>query len=243
MLLTTEGLSKQYRRGAVVVDALKDISLEVEERAFVTVTGPSGSGKTTLLLTLAGLLRPSSGTVTFRGQPLASLTDAQWAEFRSKNLGFVMQNFSLVPYLSAAENVALPLAVAKVSGLEQRKKAASMLERVGLSDRANHLPRELSAGQQQRVAIARALASSPSLVLADEPTGNLDPLLAREVLGLLKRLNKEDKMSILMVTHSPEAAEAGTARLHLESGQVASARGAVRYGRTARPAVEASEPA
>lgn len=243
MLLTTEGLSKQYRRGAVVVDALKDISLEVEERAFVTVTGPSGSGKTTLLLTVAGLLRPSSGTVTFRGKSLAGLTDAQWAEFRSKNLGFVMQNFSLVPYLSAAENVALPLAVAKVSGPEQRKKAASMLERVGLSDRANHLPRELSAGQQQRVAIARALASSPSLVLADEPTGNLDPMLAREVLGLLKRLNKEDKMSILMVTHSPEAAEAGTARLHLEAGQVASARGAVRYGRSARPAIEAGEPA
>jgi putative ABC transport system ATP-binding protein len=170
------------------------------------------------------------------------LTDAQWAEFRSKNLGFVMQNFSLVPYLTAAENVALPLAVGKASAMEQRKQAASMLERVGLSDRANHLPRELSAGQQQRVAIARALASSPSLVLADEPTGNLDPLLAREVLGLLKRLNQEDRMSILMVTHSPEAAEAGTARLHLEAGRVASARGAVRYGRSARPAIEASDP-
>lgn len=242
MLLTTEGLTKKYRRGDVTVDALKDISLEVEERAFVTVTGPSGSGKTTLLLTLAGLLRPTSGTVTFRGESLAGLTDAQWAEFRSKNLGFVMQNFSLVPYLTAAENVALPLAVGKASAMEQRKQAASMLERVGLSDRANHLPRELSAGQQQRVAIARALASSPSLVLADEPTGNLDPLLAREVLGLLKRLNQEDRMSILMVTHSPEAAEAGTARLHLEAGRVASARGAVRYGRSARPAIEASDP-
>jgi len=243
MLLTTEGLCKQYRRGGVTVDALKDISLEVEEGAFVTVTGPSGSGKTTLLLTLAGLLRPSGGNVTFRGQSLSGLSDAEWAEFRSRNLGFVMQNFSLVPYLTAAENVALPLSVGKVPGADQRLRAAALLERVGLSDRADHLPRELSAGQQQRVAIARALASSPALVLADEPTGNLDPLLAREVLGLLKRLNEEEHMAILMVTHSPEAAEAGTARLHLEAGRVASARGAVRYGRSARPAIEAGDPA
>ena len=154
------------------------------------------------------------------------MSDAEWAAFRRKNLGFVMQNFSLVPYLSALENVCLPLAVSRVPKGEQRRRADELLDRVGLSDRAEHLPRELSAGQQQRVAIARALAGSPSLVLADEPTGNLDPQLSRDVLGLLQALNREQGMAILMVTHSPEAAAAGTARIHLEAGRIVSAQGA-----------------
>jgi putative ABC transport system ATP-binding protein len=227
MLVATQGLSKRYRRGDVAVDALRDVTLSVEEGAFVAVTGPSGSGKTTLLLTIAGLLRPTAGRISFRGESLEGLSDAAWARFRSRNLGFVMQNFSLVPYLTAEENVALPLAMAGAGRAAQRTRAGELLERVGLLDRASHLPRELSAGQQQRVAIARALASSPALVLADEPTGNLDPLLARDVLGLLRRLNEEEGTAVLMVTHSPEAAAVGTARLHLEAGRVAAARGAL----------------
>lgn len=220
MLLTTRGLSKRYGRGKVVVDALKNVSFSVEDKAFVTVTGPSGAGKTTLLLTLAGLLRPSEGEIRFRGEALHDFGDAEWAGFRRENLGFVMQNFSLVPYLSALDNVTLPMTLAGLPRDEQRKRAQALLERVDLGARASHLPRELSAGQQQRVAIARALANEPALVLADEPTGNLDPALAEEVLALLTALNRESGMAILMVTHSPRAAAAGTARIHIEAGQV-----------------------
>ncbi|MDF1701263.1 MAG: ABC transporter ATP-binding protein [Planctomycetota bacterium] len=223
MLLTTENLGKRYERRGVAVDALRAVDLEIEERAFVAVTGPSGSGKTTLLLTLAGLLKPTAGRIRFRDKQLEGFSDAQWASFRHANLGFVMQNFSLVPYLSARENVTLPLAIAGSKGAAQKKRATELLERVGLGDRASHLPRELSAGQQQRVAIARALANEPALVLADEPTGNLDPALATDVLDLLRSLNEESGTAILMVTHSPEAARAGTHRVHIEDGLVVDA--------------------
>jgi putative ABC transport system ATP-binding protein len=226
MLLAAQDLSKHYRRGDVEVKALDRVSLEVEEGAFVTVTGPSGSGKTTLLLTLAGLLRPTSGRISFRDRSLENLSDARWAAFRQENLGFVMQNFSLVPYLTALENVALPLALRGAPREEQRRRAGELLERVGLDARTEHLPRELSAGQQQRVAIARALAGSPALVLADEPTGNLDPALARDVLALLRSLHAGG-LAILMVTHSPEAAASGTARVHLEAGRIAAAQGSM----------------
>ena len=223
MLLQTEGLGKRYQRRDVSVDALIGVDLAIEERSFVTVTGPSGSGKTTLLLTLAGLLKPTAGRIRFRDTQLEGFSDAQWAAFRHANLGFVMQNFSLVPYLSARENVTLPLVISGASAKAQRERALSLLERVGLADRAEHLPRELSAGQQQRVAIARALANDPALVLADEPTGNLDPALATDVLGLLQDLNAESGTAILMVTHSPEAARAGTHRVHIEAGRVVEA--------------------
>jgi putative ABC transport system ATP-binding protein len=220
MLLTTEGLRKRYVRGDVCVDALADVSIAVPEGSFTTITGPSGCGKTTLLLTLAGLLTPSGGRIVWRGTPIEDQGDAAWASFRRRQLGFVMQSFSLVPYLTALDNVALPLSVGGAPAGERRTRAALLLDRVGLAGRAEHLPRELSAGQQQRVAIARALAGSPALVLADEPTGNLDPALARDVLGLLKALNQEDGLTILMVTHSPEAADVGTQRIHLEAGRV-----------------------
>jgi putative ABC transport system ATP-binding protein len=219
VLLHTEGLSKRYERRGVRVDALKDLNLDIEERSFVTVTGPSGSGKTTLLLTLAGLLKPSGGTIRFRDTQVERFSDAQWAAFRHQHLGFVMQNFSLVPYLSARENITLPMAIGGVKRAEQRTRAAALLDRVGLGDRMEHLPRELSAGQQQRVAIARALANEPALVLADEPTGNLDPALAGHVLELLSALNEEHGTAILMVTHSPDAAAAGSHRVHIEAGQ------------------------
>ena len=223
MLLTTAGLGKRYQRRDVSVDALIDVDLHIEERSFVTVTGPSGSGKTTLLLTLAGLLKPTAGRIRFRDKQLEGFSDAEWAAFRHENLGFVMQNFSLVPYLTARENVTLPLIISGASKKAQRERALALLERVGLGDRAEHLPRELSAGQQQRVAIARALANDPALVLADEPTGNLDPALADDVLQLLGALNEESGTAILMVTHSPTAAEAGTHRVHIEAGRVVEA--------------------
>ncbi len=218
-VLEARGLSKQYRRGDVAVDALRGVDLVVPEGAFVTVTGPSGSGKTTLLLTLAGLLKPSAGTVRFRGAALDGQSDALWARFRRRHLGFVMQSFSLVPYLSARENVMLPLALLGRARREQYERAEALLARVGLEHRALHLPRELSAGQQQRVAIARALANAPALLLADEPTGNLDPALAGEVLELLAGVNAESGTAILMVTHSPQAAAAGTHRVHLDEGR------------------------
>jgi putative ABC transport system ATP-binding protein len=220
MLLVTEDLRKRYARGDVSVDALAGVSISVPEGSFTTITGPSGCGKTTLLLTLAGLLTPSAGRILWRGTPVHDQGDAAWAAFRRKHLGFVMQNFSLVPYLTALDNVALPLSVGGVGAAERRERAALLLDRVGLSGRSEHLPRELSAGQQQRVAIARALAAGPALVLADEPTGNLDPALAHDVLALLGALNREDGLAILMVTHSPEAARAGTQRIHLEAGRV-----------------------
>lgn len=220
MLLQTVGLAKRYQRGDVSVDALVDVTLDIEEGAFVTVTGPSGSGKTTLLLTLAGLLRPTSGTIRFRDRQLEGLSDTAWADFRRTTLGFVMQNFSLVPYLSAIKNVMLPMALAGIPKRERVDRATALLDRVDLGGRAEHLPRELSAGQQQRVAIARALANEPALVLADEPTGNLDPALATDVLELLTTLNREDGMAILMVTHSPQAADAGTSRIHIDGGRV-----------------------
>ncbi|MDJ0973652.1 MAG: ABC transporter ATP-binding protein [Planctomycetota bacterium] len=219
MLLTTENLCKRYERNEVAVDALLNVAIGIPEGAFVTVTGPSGSGKTTLLLTLAGLLTPTAGRIQFRDTELTALTDAKLAAFRRDHMGFVMQNFSLVPYLSARENVALPIALGRKVGKDQLQRADQLLDRVGLADRAAHLPRELSAGQQQRVAIARSLANEPDLVLADEPTGNLDPRLARDILDLLEALNG-DGMTILMVTHSPEAAARGTQRVHLERGQI-----------------------
>jgi len=220
-LLEARGLTKRYLRGEVVVDALAGVDLVVPERAFVTVTGPSGSGKTTLLLTLAGLLSPTAGTIRFRDRALEQISDARWAAFRRDHLGFVMQNFSLVPYLSARENVALPMTLRGLSRPARLERADRLLAQVGLDRRGLHLPRELSAGQQQRVAIARALANGPDLLLADEPTGNLDPALAREVLEILGRLNAEQGTAILMVTHSPEAARAGNLRVHLEDGRVA----------------------
>ena len=220
MLLSARAISKRYQRAEVSVDALVHLDLDVQERDFVTLTGPSGSGKTTLLLILAGLLRPSTGEIQFRGRQIEGLSDAAWASFRREELGFVMQNFSLVPYLSALKNVALPMALSGIPKDQRMDRAKALLARVDLADRDDHLPRELSAGQQQRVAIARALANEPSLVLADEPTGNLDPALAKDVLALLATLNREDGTAVLMVTHSPEAAAVGNARVHLEAGRV-----------------------
>ena len=220
MLLRVEKISKKYLHTDGPVNALKDITFNIEEGMFVTITGPSGAGKSTLLLTLGGLIHPTSGRIFFRDQTLYPSSHNGLAGFRCKHVGFVMQNFSLIPYLSALRNVMIPLSLQKMDKDVQRKRAIDLLDSVGLKGRINHLPRELSAGQQQRVAIARAIANNPSLILADEPTGNLDPSLAQEILELLRILNVEKGITVIMVTHSPAAAAFGKVRIRLVEGRL-----------------------
>lgn len=220
MLLRVDKLSKQYSHKDGPVDALKDISLNITEGSFVTITGPSGSGKTTLLLALSGLIRPTSGHITFKEQALETATDNELAQFRKNHVGFVMQNFSLIPYLTAMRNVMIPLSLQNIDYSRQLSLASAVLELVGLENRINHLPRELSAGEQQRVAIARALVNKPSIIFADEPTGNLDPALATEILEFLKDINQTKNITILMVTHSPIAAEYGDTKIKLKNGYI-----------------------
>ncbi len=221
-IISTNNLTKTYSHKDGMVDAIKNISLDVEKGSFVTITGPSGSGKTTLLLTLAGLIRPTFGSFSFLEQDLTNVHDSELAKFRRKNVGFIMQSFALIPYLTSIQNVMLPLALIKTSKLKQREEAISVLESVGLGKRLNHLPRELSAGQQQRVAIARAMVNSPSVIFADEPTGNLDPTLSIEILDFLKEINQKNNITVIMVTHSPVAAAYGTVKIHLDNGQISS---------------------
>jgi putative ABC transport system ATP-binding protein len=215
-LLENAGKAYTSRRGTVY--ALRDVSLEIPTGSCVTITGPSGSGKTTLLLTLGGLIRPTSGRVLFQGVDLGGLSDAKLAKYRNQKVGFVLQTFNLVPYLSALENVMVPMMFTNGSSNGLAGRARDLLGRLGLGDRADHLPRELSVGQQQRVAIARALGNDPEVILADEPTGNLDPCLATEVLETLRELHEKDGRTVIMVTHSPEAARIGNRRLHLIEG-------------------------
>ena len=220
MILQIENLIKSYNNNGSSVYAINDVSFEISKGDFVTITGPSGSGKTTLLLILGGLLKPSSGNILFNGKNLNTNIDNELADFRSENIGFVMQNFALIPYLNAVENIELALALSIKEKNNQKELASHLLEIVGLKDRMNHFPRQLSAGQQQRVAIARALANKPQIILADEPTGNLDPGLSIEILSLLNDINKKENITILMVTHSPEAAKFGNSRIHLDEGKI-----------------------
>jgi len=220
MILKTNNLCKKYQHQDGVVNALNEVSFEVNEGDFVTITGASGSGKTTLLLSLAGLIKSTSGQININGFEVESASDQKMCDFRQKHIGFVMQSFALIPYLTAIENVMLPLAISKMKTSEKYKKALELLQLVGLENRKNHYPKELSAGQQQRVAIARALVNNPTLILADEPTGNLDPTLSVDILKLLKKINQEEKITILMVTHSPLAAEFGNLKIKLADGEL-----------------------
>ena len=220
MIFDVRKVCKRYLHADGPVDALKDVDLQVEPGRFVTITGRSGSGKSTLLMTLGGLIHPTSGEMYFREQALHAMSDGELAAFRREHVGFVMQNFSLVPYLTAIQNVMMPLAWKREDRGSQRERARAILDGVDLGPRANHLPRELSGGQQQRVAIARAFANDPDLILADEPTGNLDPSLSEDILGLLESLNKERGTTIIMVTHSPEAAARGNVRVHIDAGRI-----------------------
>ena len=219
-IISTKKLNKTYNHKDGVVDALKNVSLSIEKGSFVTITGASGSGKTTLLLTLAGLIRPSSGTFSFLGKDLTLVSDSELAHFRRKNVGFIMQSFALIPYLTCIQNVMLPLSLNNIDNAKQNLIAKEVLTNVGLGNRMNHLPRELSAGQQQRVAIARALVNSPLVIFADEPTGNLDPSLSVEILDFLKEINVKKNITVVMVTHSPVAAEYGNMKIQIESGQI-----------------------
>jgi putative ABC transport system ATP-binding protein len=220
MIIKTENLTKQYQHKDGIVNAIDSISLEIESGSFVTITGKSGSGKTTLLLVLGGLLKPTSGKIFFNNNEINTSNDKFLSSYRSKNIGFVMQNFALIPYLTAVENLLVALSLNPSMNGQSKEYATDLLNKVGLGDRINHYPKELSAGQQQRVAIARALANKPQIILADEPTGNLDPSLSIEILEILQHINKNNNVTVIMVTHSPTAAEFGNKKIQLENGLI-----------------------
>lgn len=211
-------VSKEFMRGSQEIPVLTNTTLHIPNGEFVAVMGPSGSGKSTLLNLCAGLDRPTTGTIIVNGQNLGDLSEAKLSKWRSENLGFIFQMFNLMPVLTAQENVELPLMLTPLSRSERRQHAEASLRIVGLADRADHYPRQLSGGQEQRVAIARALANDPALLLADEPTGNLDATSARELLDLLESLNGQFGTTIVMVTHDPKAARRAQRVLHLEKG-------------------------
>src|SRR5947208_2419236 len=217
-LVETIGLSKYYVRGDQVIPVLVDINLTVPEGDYVALMGPSGSGKSTLLNLIAGIDKPSSGEMRVAGVDIAQLSEGELAAWRAANVGFIFQFYNLIPVLTAFQNVELPLQLTSLSRGERRERVATARELVGLTDRQTHLPSELSGGQQQRVAIARALITDPTIIVADEPTGDLDRTTAEEILGLLERLNAELGKTIVMVTHDPKAAEKAHRLVHLEKG-------------------------
>lgn len=219
-VVTIRQLSKIYRQGEINVTALHNVSLDIAAGEFLTLMGPSGSGKSTLLHIIAGIDRPTSGECRVQGIDLTKLNESALADWRNQNVGFVFQTFNLIPVLTAFENVELPLLLTRLNGRERRKQVNLALELVGLSDRARHLPRQLSGGQEQRAAIARALVTDPSLMVADEPTGNLDASSAQEVLTILQSLSKTVGKTVIMVTHDPKAAAFGSRAIHLEKGEL-----------------------
>jgi len=219
-IVQIRGVSKSYRRDSNKVPVLNNITLDVPEGEFVGLMGPSGSGKTTLLNLIAGIDRPDSGQVNVAGTDVAQLSESQLAKWRATHIGFVFQFYNLIPVLTAYENVELPLLLAPLSKKERKEHVETALALVGLADRVKHYPRQLSGGQEQRVAIARAIATDPTILVADEPTGDLDRKSAEEILTLLERLNKEFKKTIVMVTHDPHAAERAHVVRHLDKGEL-----------------------
>jgi len=217
-LIRIHHLSKAYRRGDQEIPVLLDIELEVARGEFVALMGPSGSGKSTLLNLIAGIDQPTSGTIEIGGIDIATLGEGALADWRAANVGFIFQFYNLMPVLSAAENVELPLLLTGLSSRERGARVDAVLHMVGLSDRAEHYPNELSGGQQQRVAIARALVTDPALIVADEPTGDLDRSTGQEVLGLLDSLVRDLGKTVVMVTHDPKAAARAQRMIHLEKG-------------------------
>ncbi len=215
-----KNVSKVYRRDRQEVPVLDGLTLDIAEGDFVGLMGPSGSGKTTLLNLIAGIDKPTSGEVIVGGTNLAQLDGRKLARWRSHHIGFIFQFYNLIPVLTAQQNVELPLLLLRMSGKERRRRGRTALELVGLGDRLKHYPRQLSGGQEQRVAIARAVVSDPSILLADEPTGDLDRKSAAEILELLERLNREYRKTIVMVTHDPHAAERAHRVMHLEKGEL-----------------------
>ena len=219
-LVSIRNLHKTYRRGPETVDVLHGIDLDIAKGDFVALMGPSGSGKTTLLNLIGGLDSPTSGEITVDGARIDQLGSGQLSQWRSNHVGFVFQFYNLMPTLTAQKNVELPLLLTRLNGAQRKRNAEIALELVGLKDRGKHRPAELSGGQQQRVAIARAIVSDPTLLICDEPTGDLDRQSAEEILGLLQMLNREHGKTIVMVTHDPKAAEHATHTLHLDKGNL-----------------------
>jgi len=217
-LIELRDVTKTYRRDQIEVPVLEGVTITVPEGDFLGLMGPSGSGKSTLLNLLAGIDRPTRGSVTVGGTNISSLSERALAAWRARHIGFIFQLYNLIPVLTAFENVELPLLLTNLSKKQRREHVMTSLNIVGLVDRASHYPRQLSGGQEQRVAIARAIVTDPTLLLADEPTGDLDAKSAGEVLTLLQRLNSEFKKTIVMVTHDPHAAERAKRILHLEKG-------------------------
>jgi putative ABC transport system ATP-binding protein len=219
-IVQVRGVSKSYRRDSMAIPVLRDISLDVPEGEFLGLMGPSGSGKTTLLNLIAGIDRPDAGSVAVAGTDVTKLSESEAARWRATHIGFVFQFYNLLPVLTAFENVELPLLLTPLSKAERKKHVETALTLVGLADRMHHYPRQLSGGQEQRVAIARAIATDPTILVADEPTGDLDRKSAEEVLTLLERLNKEFKKTIVVVTHDPHAAERAHLVRHLDKGEL-----------------------
>ncbi len=219
-MIQVEQLGKSYQRGDQSIVVLDRLDLTVQDGEFVALMGPSGSGKSTLLNLIAGIDRPTAGTIRIDGIDIGQLDEASLARWRAKHVGFVFQFYNLIPVLTAAENVALPLTLSDLPAAQRSAQVAEALAAVGLADRAGHIPSELSGGQQQRVAIARALITNPSLIVADEPTGDLDRKSAQDILAMLQRLNQERGKTIVMVTHDPKAADAASRIVHLEKGQL-----------------------
>ncbi len=219
-LVEIRNLAKSYRRGDQIVPVLSDITLDIQAGDFTALMGPSGSGKTTLLNLIAGIDKPDGGTLRVGGLDITRFSEAELADWRAANVGFVFQFYNLIPVLTAFENVELPLLLAGLSRGERRERVEMTLAVVGLADRSDHYPNELSGGQQQRVAIARAVIADPTLIMADEPTGDLDRASAAEILAMLQGLNQELGKTIIMVTHDAQAARAARALIHLEKGEI-----------------------
>jgi putative ABC transport system ATP-binding protein len=220
MIVRIAGVHKYFRRGSERLDVLNDLTLEVPEGEFLVLMGPSGSGKTTLLNLIAGLDQPSAGEVWVGGQRISAMTESQLARWRTRHLGFVFQFYHLLPVLTAYENVELPLLLLPLSSRERRRQVLTALELVGLADRMKHRPGQLSGGQQQRVGIARAIVTDPTLVVADEPTGDLDARSAEEILNLLSELCRSLRKTVLVVTHDARAAGRANRVLHLDKGRL-----------------------
>jgi len=219
-LVRLRGVAKDYKRGAETVHVLHQLDLDIPKGDFLALMGPSGSGKSTLLNLIGGIDRPTSGTIEIAGQRTDSMSDGDLGRWRANHVGFVFQMYNLLPVLSAERNVELPLLLTKLSAGERKKRANAALKLVGLSERAHHKPRELSGGQEQRVGIARAIVSDPTLLLCDEPTGDLDRKSGDEILDLLQALNQQQGKTIIMVTHDPHAAARAKHVLHLNKGQL-----------------------
>ncbi len=220
IIISIENVSKEYKRDSLSISVLNNITFDVQEGDFLALMGPSGSGKTTLLNLIAGIDQPTVGKIIINGNDIAKLSATSLAKWRSENVGFIFQFYNLIPVLTAFENVELPLLLTKLSKSERKKRVELALSIVGLGDRMDHYPKQLSGGQEQRVAIARAVVTDPAIIVADEPTGDLDKNSAAEVLTLLDRLNKEMKKTIIMVTHDPSAASKAHIIKHLEKGDL-----------------------